>query len=259
MNYSLRRVCRIVRLSPAVVASLIGAGVVAPARSARGAFEFSFRDLSVLRGLAQAQPTALKRGALRLQPAEGMRLVARGTRPVVLERDGTAWDAETGQVLIDFDAQRAGAARVVVMKEGTEDRAPSLLDEGVALEPSDPDAAMRAYRQAIAADPGGEDAYLNLGGLLEESDRLERALEVYLEGAARCPRSAMLRFNCGVVFQLLSAYRDAEEWYLAALALDPALSDAHHNLAIIYLELGEDQRAIRHHNEVRRLERADAR
>ncbi|MGB2818962.1 MAG: hypothetical protein WBA53_06045 [Burkholderiaceae bacterium] len=32
-------------------------------------------------------------------------------------------------------------------------------------------------------------------------------------------------------------------------------SDAHHNLAIIYLELGEEQRAIRHHDEVRRLER----
>lgn len=256
MNYSLRRVCRIVRLSPSVVASLIGAGVVAPARGPRGAFEFSFRDLSVLRGLARARPTALKRGALRLRPAEGLRLVARGTRPVVLESDGTAWDAETGQVLIDFGAEPAGAARVVVMNEGADDRAPSsLLDAAIGLEASDPDAAMRAYRQAIAADPGAEDAYLNLGALLEERDRLERALEVYLEGAARCPRSALLRFNCGVAYQLLSAYREAEESYLAALALDPALSDAHHNLAIIYLELGEEQRAIRHHNEVRRLER----
>jgi tetratricopeptide (TPR) repeat protein len=65
----------------------------------------------------------------------------------------------------------------------------------------------------------------------------------------------LLRFNCGVAFQLLSAYRDAEEHYMAALALDPSLADAHHNLSIIYLELGEEQRAIRHHNEVRRLER----
>jgi tetratricopeptide (TPR) repeat protein len=256
VNYSLRRVCRIVRLSPSVVATLIGAGVVAPARGRRGALEFSFRDLSVLRGLARAQPTALKRGALRLRAAEGTRLVARGTRPVVLERDGTAWDAETGQLLIDFDAEHAGAARVVVMKEGVEDRASSsLLDAAIALEGRDPDAAMRAYRQTIAADPTVEDAYLNLGALLEEGERLEQALEVYLDGAARCPGSALLRFNCGVAFQLLSAYREAEEWYLAALALDPALPDAHHNLAIIYLELGEEQRAIRHHNEVRRLER----
>ena len=256
MNYSLRRVCRIVRLSPSVVASLIGAGVVAPARGPRGAFEFSFHDLSVLRGLARAQPMALKRGALRLRPAEGMRLVARGTRPVVLERDGTAWDAETGQLLIDFDAEHAGAARVVVMTESPEDQvSSSLLDEAIALEGRNPDAAMRAYRQAIAADPTAEDAYLNLGALLEERDRLERALEIYLEGAARCPRSALLRFNCGVAFQLLSAYRDAEEWYLSALELVPAMCDAHHNMAIIYLELGEEQRAIRHHNEVRRLER----
>ncbi|MGZ8272809.1 MAG: tetratricopeptide repeat protein [Burkholderiaceae bacterium] len=256
MNYSLRRVCRIVRLSPSVVASLIGAGVVAPARGPRGAFEFSFRDLSVLRGLAQARPTALRRGALRLRAAEGVRLVARGTRPVVLERDGTAWDAETGQLLIDFDAEPAGAARVVVMKEGDGNRMlSSLLDEAIALEDRDRNAAMRAYRQAIAADPMEEDAYLNLGALLEESNRLEGALEVYLEGATRCPGSALLCFNCGVVFQLLSAYRDAEQWYLTALALDASLSDAHHNLAIIYLELGEEQRAIRHHNEVRRLER----
>ena len=142
------------------------------------------------------------------------------------------------------------------MKEGAVDAtSSSLLDEAIALEASDPEAAMRAYRQAIAAEPAMEDAYLNLGALLEEGGRLESALEVYLEGAAHCPPSALLRFNCGVAFQLLSAYRDAEEWYLAALALDPALTDAHHNLAIIYLELGEDQRAIRHHNEVRRLER----
>ncbi len=255
MNYSLRRVCRIVRLSPSVVASLVGAGVVAPARGPRGALEFSFRDLSVLRGLAQARPSSLKRGALRLRAAEGLRLVARGTRPVVVERDGTQWDAESGQMLIDFDAGSAGAARVVVMKEGTETEAGSLLDEAIALETADPNAAMRAYRQAISADPTREEAYLSLGALLEERDQLERALAVYLEGAARCETSSLLRFNCGVAFQLLSAYRDAEEQYLAALALDPTLADAHHNLSIIYMELGEEQRAIRHHNEVRRLER----
>jgi tetratricopeptide (TPR) repeat protein len=184
-----------------------------------------------------------------------MRLVARGTRPVVLQQDGTAWDAESGQLLIDFEPERAAAARVVVMNEGAPESPPSLLDEAIGLESSDPEAAIGAYRQAIASEPSSESAYLNLGGLLEGGGRLEEALEVYLEGAAGCPGSALLRFNCGVVFQLLSAYRDAEEWYLAALALEPTLSDAHHNLSLIYLELGEERRAIRHHNEVRRLER----
>jgi tetratricopeptide (TPR) repeat protein len=242
-------------MSPAVVASLVDAGVVAPARGSRGSFEFSFRDLSVLRSLAQARPAALKRGALRLQAAGGRRLVARSSRPVVLEPDGTAWDAESGQLLIDFDAEHAGAARVLVMPEGRTRDLPSLLDEAIALETSDPDRAMSAYRQMIAADPAREDAYLSLGALLEDGGSLERALEVYVDGAARCPRSALLRFNCGVAFQLLSALREAEGSYLAALALDPSLSDAHHNLAIVYLELGEEQSAIRHYNEVRRLER----
>lgn len=177
----------------------------------------------------------------------------------MLEPDGTAWDAESGQLLIDFDAERAGAARVLVMREaeaadGSGD-APSLLDAAVALEASDPEAAMRAWRQLIAADPACEDAYVSLGALLEERDALERALAVYAEGAARCPGSALLHFNCGVAFQLLSAWRDAEASYLAALALDPTLADAHHNLAIVYLELGEERRAIRHRNEERRLER----
>jgi hypothetical protein len=255
VNYSLRRVCRIVRLSPSVVASLVYAGVVAPARGPRGSLEFSFRDLAVLRGLAQARPSALKRGAVRLQATGGRRLVARGTRPVVLEPDGTAWDAESGQLLIDFDAERAGAARVLVMHGDEAAEEPSLLDEAIALETQDPEAAMHAYRQLIAAEPTREDAYLSLGALHEERDELERALAVYLEGAAQCPGSSLLRFNSGVAFQLLSAYREAEEQYLAALALDPTLADAHHNLAIIYMELGEDQRAIRHHNEERRLER----
>ena len=128
---------------------------------------------------------------------------------------------------------------MVVMREGDDAGAPSLLDEAVALESLDPDAAMEAYRQLIAAEPTSEDAYLSLGALMEDRNELERALHVYLEGAVQCPRSSLLRFNCGVAFQLLSACRDAEEYYLAALKLDPTLSDAHHNLSIIYLQLGE--------------------
>jgi tetratricopeptide (TPR) repeat protein len=256
VTYSLRRACRIVRLPPAVVVSLVGAGVVAPARGPRGAFEFTFRDLSVLRDLAQARPAALKRGAMRLRAADGLRLVARGPRPVVVEPDGTAWDAESGQVLIDFDSEGAGAARVVVMPDpGGPSATDSLLDAAIRLESRDAATALAAYRQAVAADPGCEAAWLNLGALLEEDRALEGALDAYLEGAEHCPASALLRFNAGVAFQLLSAYRAAEEQYLAALALDPTLADAHHNLALIYLELGEEQRAIRHHNEERRLER----
>lgn len=144
---------------------------------------------------------------------------------------------------------------MVVMREGEDAGAPSLLDEAIALESFDPDAAIEAYRQLIAADPAHEDGYLSLGALMEDRNELERALNVYLEGAAHCPWSSLLRFNCGVAFQLLSAYREAEECYLGALKLDPTLSDAHHNLSIIYVERGEAQRAIRHHNEVRRLER----
>lgn len=257
-SFSLRRACRIVRLSPALVASLVGAGVVAPARGPRGSLEFSFRDLSVLRGLAQARPSALKRSAMRLRPAEGRRLVARGPRPVVLDRDGTAWDAESGQLLIDFDTLGAGAARVVVLTDfGAGDL--TLLDQAIALETVDPAAAVAAYRQAIAADPHDEDAYLNLGSLLEDREGLESALEAYLRGAAACPASALLRFNCGVAFQMLSAYQEAEAWYLDALALDASLADAHHNLSMIYIESGDEQRAIRHHNELRRLERPQER
>jgi tetratricopeptide (TPR) repeat protein len=254
LKYSLRRVCRIVRLSPAIVASLVSAGVVAPARGPRGALEFSFRDLAVLRGLSQARPTALRRGASRLRPAEGLRLVARGQRPVVLDPNGMAWDAESGQLLIDFDTEPAGAARVLVMNDGGPADA-SMLEQAIALEAIDADAAIRAYRQAILSDPRSEDAYLNLGALLQDRMGLESALAVYVEGAAQCPASALLRFNCGVAFQLLSVYQEAERWYQQALALDPTLADAHHNLAMIYLEIGEEQRAIRHHNEMRRLER----
>ncbi len=259
MNFSLRRACRIVRLSPSVVASLVDAGVVVPARNPRGKLEFSFRDLAVLRGLSQARPAALKRGALRLQPADGRRLVARGTRPIVLESNGLAWDAETGQLLIDFDALPSGAAPVIVFNVADDDSEPSLLDEAIALEAEDADAAIRAYRQAIAADSACEEAYLNLGALIEERSGIERALEIYLEGAQQCATSALLRFNSAVAFQMLSAYQEAERWYHAALGLDPGLADAHHNLSLIYLEIGDEQRAIRHHNELRRLERPQER
>jgi tetratricopeptide (TPR) repeat protein len=249
VTYSLRRTCRIVRLPESIVDALVGAGIVAPIHGRRGALHFDFHDLAVLRRLS-ARGAEARRAA----PAPGRQLVARGARPVVLEADGLAWDAESGQSLLDLEGQGSGTACVIALQDPADDEGDRWFEAAIALEPVDRQQAIKAYRCAINAAPWREDAYLNLGELLQEAGDAAQALDVYLQGADQCVDSALLRFNCGVLFQLLSAYREAESCYLEALARDPTLGDAHHNLAMMYLELGEDQQAIRHYNELRRVE-----
>jgi len=230
--YGARDVERLLGLPRSTIRALIRAGFVAPARGARGAWQFSFQDLIVLRK-AQAL-SAAKVPHQRI--ARAMKALRR--------------QAQSGQYQFEFE----GAATLSVLQRPAES-ALGWFERGVSLENKDPEAALRAYQRAVAADPAFLDACTNLGRLLHETGRLAKAERVYREAIAACGSAPLLLYNLGVLLEDLERKQEAAHAYRAALRGDPRLADCHYNLALLCENLGQPKEALRHLAQYRRLTR----
>ena len=274
--YGARDVERLLRLPRATLRALVAAGFVTPARGPRNAWRFSFQDLIVLR-TAQALADAhvpqrriiksvreLARHLPDRMPLSGLSIGAVGDQVVV--RDGrTRWEADSGQYLLEFGGDPAtGALQVMDRPPSSPPPAPpsapahDWFAEAQALEASDPEGAMRAYGNAIAADPANVDARINLGLLLHHAKRLPEAGRVYSDALQACGPDPVLLFNLGVLLEDLHSHEAAERAYRAAVWADPHMADGHYNLALLYERLGRGREALRHMSEYRRLTRPRA-
>jgi tetratricopeptide (TPR) repeat protein len=266
-QYGVRDVERLLRLSRATIRALIAAGFVSPARGPRNSWLFSFQDLIVLR-TAQALADAkvpqrritksvkdLRRHLPEAMPLSGLSIGAVGER-VVVKEGGSRWQADSGQYLLAFEGDpAAGALNVIesaqaaVLSSDAED----WFDSALALEREDAEGAVRAYEQAIAADPARVDARINLGRLLHELRRFAKAQRVYLDAMNACGGDPMLLYNLGVLLDDMDRKPEAIKAYEAALRVNPELADGHYNLALLSEKVGKPKDAIRHMSQYRRL------
>lgn len=104
-------------------------------------------------------------------------------------------------------------------------------ERGCALEASDPDQAITAYRRAIAGRPAFGDAHNNLGRLLHDRGELGAAEACYQRAVACEASVALYHFNLGVVLEDQGRASEAIAAYEVAVACDADLADAHYNLA----------------------------
>jgi tetratricopeptide (TPR) repeat protein len=274
-SYSVRDVERLLRLSPDTTRSLIKAGFVKPARGARGEYRFSFQDLIVLRtarALIDAKIPArrirrslesLRRELPESVPLSGLSISAVGDHVVVRDGD-TQRQVESGQYLLGLDvSMENGVLRVVEHREpappATAAAGPpgDWFAQALTLESTDPEAALTAWRHAVDEDAGNAAAWTNWGRLLHEQGRNEQAAEVYRRALAKVGPDPLLLFNQGVLLEDLGNPAAALAAYQGALAEDPDLADCHYNLARLYELLGQQQRAIRHLGQYRRLRSGD--
>lgn len=268
--YGVRDVERLLRVSRATLRALVAAGFVAPARGPRNSWRFSFQDLIVLRtakalvdaNVPQRRITKsvreLRRHLPESMPLSGLAIGAVGERVVV--REGRArWQAESGQYLLEFEGDpEEGALKVIERAPAPAAPPRDWFAAAQALEATDPEGAMRAYREAIAADPANVDARINLGLLLHEAKRLAEAGRVYADALHACGPEPVLLFNLGVLLEDMDSLEDAERAYRAAVSADPQMADGHYNLALLYGRLGREREAIRHMSQYRRLTRPGA-
>ena len=134
------------------------------------------------------------------------------------------------------------------MRRGTS--ATAWYERGVALEASDPAAAIAAYERALAALPAFADAHNNLGRLHHDAGQPAAAESCYRLALCAERRVALYWFNLGVALE--DQRRDAEAIaaYEEAVALDPSCADAHFNLARLHEVIG------RRMGDVRQIQRA---
>lgn len=138
-------------------------------------------------------------------------------------------------------------------------------ERGLALEPTDPAAAIAAYERAVSGRPTFADAHNNLGRLLHDRRDHARAESHYRIAICSDAAVALYHYNLGVVVEDQHRMSEAIVHYEAALALDSQLADAHYNLARIFeraaRRANDDllmRRAVRHLTMYRSLARTTA-
>jgi tetratricopeptide (TPR) repeat protein len=265
-DFGVREVARLLGMPRSAILGLVRAGFVAPRRGARGAFRFSFRDLIVLRmaralRAARVPPRRITRSLRELRrrlpataPLSGLRIRAVGDHVVVGE-GRRAWQADSGQYLLDLEVSVSGESLNLLAREPIRD-AEHWFERGVAAEAKQPERARDAYERALAIDPTHLWARVNLGRALHDAGRFEAAERVYRKGLRYAAGQPLLLYNLGVLLEDAGRRGDAIAAYRAALEADPAFADCHYNLALSYEAQGDPRGAIRHMAEYRRLTRS---
>lgn len=266
-RFDLDEVARILRVPAERVRTLVRAGACRPVRRGRS-LEFAFQDLVLLRAAVElldskVSPKKLRRALEALhartpegRPVSGLRLEADG-RDVVVRQGGTAWRPDTGQLLLDFEPDRASApapgARATAKAPASHRSAIEWFEQGVSLELEDPEAARRAYLEAVEADPEMAEAWVNLGRLAHEAKDLSEAARLY-ERAVELERAdSIAHYNLAVACEDLGRTKDAVDHYERAVELDPAFADAHWNLGRLLAKIGRRAAALRHLAAYKRL------
>jgi tetratricopeptide (TPR) repeat protein len=201
-------------------------------------------------------------------PLSGLSICAVGDRVVV--RDGIAhWQADDGQYLLGLDVGvQDGELRVVERMPEPAASAPvspkasradtivageDPFERALAIEETNPRAAIELYKQATEEDACNIAAWINWGRLHQELDELQQAEAVYRRAYDECGPDALLMFNLGVLLEDTGRAASAVDAYQEAVQHDPALADGHFNLARLYEAMGKQQHAIRHFGQYRRL------
>jgi tetratricopeptide (TPR) repeat protein len=270
-DISVRKLQSLLGVSRSVLAGLIEAGFVTPARGPRNELRFTFQDVVLLRTAFQLQSARISSrkilaalARLRTQlpdeiPLSGIRVSAVGN--TIMVRTGPSqWDANTGQLAFDFEVADIKGDVVFLDASSAKKDARKQADEWYALADqmaadADSAGAEQAYRKAIAISPKPfYSAYVDLGAFLCEDDaRCQDALAVFDEALTHFPEDAVLHFNRAVALELLGRLADAEQSYARCLEINPRYADAHHNLALVKEQLGDKQGLVRHMSAYRKL------
>jgi tetratricopeptide (TPR) repeat protein len=132
-------------------------------------------------------------------------------------------------------------------------QAAAHFERAFALEASDLEAARDAYRSALNMHAGHLEATINLGRLMHLNGELAAAELIY---RAAEHDSALLSFNIALLLEDLKRDEEAVGAYLAALALEPRLHEAHFHLSALHERQQRPREALKHLLAYRRLTRA---
>jgi tetratricopeptide (TPR) repeat protein len=227
---------------------------------------YGFRELIALRSLLKLReahmPAAQIRRAIAAisdklkhvdDPLVQLKLYADSGK-IHVEVDGRAMEAESGQLLLNFDEvelKRLLEFRAKDNPNAERQRraeAERWFQRGLELEQTGAplEEVREAYDKALELDPKSAGALVNLGTLHFNSRKWKEAEQFYRQAIEVDPDYALAQFDLANLYDERGDREKALEHYTAALRLSPNYADAHYNLALLYQTANEPMKAVRH-------------
>ena len=265
-SYSPSDLRRILHVTDAELRTCLRAALL-PISTAKRPHSYSFQQLVVLRtakGLSEAGVSirrirkvlaSLQRQLGEHRSMSSVKVYASGRGVIVW--DGTnRWQPDSGQFVLNFEARPSASPRRLEPRSrgGLSPHESALMwwRRGVELQEHAPEAASRAYEEAIRLDPALVEAHVNLGRLYHEASSLKEAEASYRRAIRHRPDFAVAYFNLGVVLEDRGRDAAAITAYQRALELDPRFQPAHCNLAELYERHERPKDALRHYAAAKR-------
>lgn len=265
--YSPSDLRRILHMNEAELRSCLRSALL-PLSTSRHPQSYSFQQLVVLRtakGLSDAGISvrrirkvleSLQRQLGESRAMSSLQVYASG-RAVIVWDGRHRWQPDSGQFLLNFEARPSAPSqrlrsRRPSSKQSRRDLALLWWRRGVELESQAPEAACRAYEEAIRLDPSLAEAHVNVGRLYHEADKLSKAEASYRRAIEECPELAVACYNLGVVLEDQGRDTAAISAYQKTLQLDSKFRAAHCSLAELYERLGRAKDALRHYAAAKR-------
>ena len=227
---------------------------------------YGFRELLALRTLiklrqSRVPPQQIRRAIAALikklrgveDPLTELKLYANGKK-IRVELEGHAMEAESGQLLLDFDPGELSRLLEFRPKENPRaerdqrQAAEHWFQRGLDLEATGAPApqVIEAYQKAIELDPGSAGALVNLGTIYFNARNFTLAERYYTQATETDPEYALAHFDLGNLRDECGDRGRALEHYLAALRISPNYADAHYNIALLYQGANQAMKAVRH-------------
>ena len=227
---------------------------------------YGFRELVALRTLerlrrARVAPAQIRRALAALakklrhiqDPLTQLRLYVDGKR-VRVEVEGRAMEAESGQLLLDFDPGELNRLlEFRVPDPGQLDREKKQEGErwfqrGLELEQTGGpvEQVVEAYEKSLELDPGSAGALVNLGTIYFNTRDWKKAERYYLKALEADPEYALAHFDLANLYDERGEQKKALEHYSAALRISPHYADAHYNVALLYQGSNQTMKAVHH-------------
>jgi tetratricopeptide (TPR) repeat protein len=227
---------------------------------------YGFRELLALRTLIKLResnvaPRQIRRAVQALtkklrgvdDPLTQLKLYADGKK-IHVDLDGLAMEAESGQLLLDFDPAELSRLLEFRPKENPKaerdqrQAAEHWFQRGLDLEATGAPVTeiIEAYEKAIELDPGSAGALVNLGTIYFNTRDFTMAERYYTLATETDPDYALAHFDLGNLCDECGDRGRALEHYLAALRISPSYADAHYNIALLYQGARQNMKAVRH-------------
>ena len=188
---------------------------------------YFFDGLTYEDAVARAEPLVLR--ALEVDPDLPQAHVANGLMQIMVSDSGAAEDAL--RRAIELQPSYPRAYRLFANLRWRQGRA---------------DDAIELAEHAESLDPLSGPIRLELGRYYEAAGRFDDAIEKYVVAADLMPENALTRIYIGALnFLVFGNVAESLIWYHEAAGIDPESATAQAMPAIVYLELGDTDRAAR--------------